>query len=110
MAVGLVSDSVPYAEYAYLIQSTDLNRCVAMTTEGESVPQFSLSEAAEAGELATVQNLLAEGADVNAADEEGWTPLMSAAAAGTGCRCKREDQLWLDGVDGGGGSGANGDR
>lgn len=42
----------------------------------------ALTAAAEAGNTAIVQKLLADGADVNSQDNDGWTPLMSAAAAG----------------------------
>lgn len=37
-----------------------------------------LMDAAHAGDLERVKRLLAEGADVNAADESGWTALMKA--------------------------------
>ena len=37
-----------------------------------------LLQAAETGDLPRVQALLAAGADVNATDERGWTPLMKA--------------------------------
>jgi ankyrin repeat protein len=37
-----------------------------------------LMAAAHAGDLAQVQRLLAAGADVNARDENGWSPLMQA--------------------------------
>jgi ankyrin repeat protein len=41
-----------------------------------------LIDAVKTGELAAAQRLLGEGADVNARDEQGATPLMLAASAG----------------------------
>jgi len=38
----------------------------------------ALFEAVNAGDAATVQQLLAAGADVNARDEQGWSPLARA--------------------------------
>lgn len=39
----------------------------------------ALLRAAEAGDLRLLRRLIADGADINAADAHGWTPLMRAA-------------------------------
>ncbi len=41
--------------------------------------QTPLMHAADAGDLRSVKELLASGADVNAQDQRGWTPLMHAS-------------------------------
>ena len=43
---------------------------------------MTLLRAALAGEAEEVRALLGRGADVNAADRDGWTPLMEAASKG----------------------------
>ena len=45
-----------------------------------AAPPEDLFNAANSGDAATVQALLAKGADVNAKDTTGWTALMFAAA------------------------------
>jgi len=47
-----------------------------------AVPQQSLPDAVVYGQTATVQSLIKGGADVNAADETGLTPLALAAMQG----------------------------
>jgi hypothetical protein len=46
------------------------------------VSEAKILEAARSGELDALRSLLAEGADVDAADEQGWTPLNYAAGRG----------------------------
>ena len=41
----------------------------------------ALLQAAEAGDSTQVRELLAQGADIETRDEDGWTPLMLALAA-----------------------------
>ena len=43
-------------------------------------PDISIHEAVAAGNIEAVKQHLADGADVNATDEVGWTPLFYAAA------------------------------
>jgi ankyrin repeat protein len=45
-------------------------------------PDLELLESAQLGQLTRAKELLAKGADVNAADRRGFTPLMWASAAG----------------------------
>ena len=42
-------------------------------------PSVDIHEAAEAGNIEVVKQHLAAGADVNAKDDNGWTPLHEAA-------------------------------
>jgi ankyrin repeat protein len=55
--------------------------CVAAPLSGQSEADL-LVAAARAGEIDLVDSLLAEGADPNAADVEGWLPLVEAATKG----------------------------
>jgi len=51
-------------------------------TEFEDKPTKSLRQAAKDGDLERLKKLIAEGADVNATDEKGWTPLHLASYRG----------------------------
>jgi len=54
-------------------------------SEPEKVNEFSKSllQAAAKGDIAQVKSLLSKGADVNAKDKFGWTPLQIATAQGS---------------------------
>ena len=43
---------------------------------------LALIRAAEAGDIAGMKRLLTAGADINAADAEGWTPYLAASSMG----------------------------
>jgi uncharacterized protein len=43
---------------------------------------LALIQASRQGDLGMVASLLTEGADINAVDEEGWTPYLAASAEG----------------------------
>ena len=53
----------------------------AHTVRGDT--NSDLLEAAGAGNTATVEQLLEQGADINAKDHDGTTPLITAARMGT---------------------------
>jgi uncharacterized protein len=58
-----------------------LGLCLMLGSPSADSPQL-LTEAARTGAVARVRALVASGANVNAADGTGLTPLMAAAAAG----------------------------
>jgi ankyrin repeat protein len=43
---------------------------------------LALIRAAEAGDIAEMKRLLGAGADINAADADGWTPYLAASSMG----------------------------
>jgi len=49
---------------------------------GPSAPDISIHEAAKAGDIEAVKQHLAAGADLNAKNIDGWTPLHKAAQKG----------------------------
>ena len=49
---------------------------------GPSVPDISIYDAAESGNIDAVKQHLAAGTDVNARDKDGWTPLHPASYEG----------------------------
>ena len=49
---------------------------------GPSVPDISMYDAAEVGNIDAVKQHLAAGTDVNAKDKDGWTPLHPASYEG----------------------------
>ncbi len=49
---------------------------------GPTVPDISMYDAAESGNIEAVKQHLAAGTDVNAKDKDGWTPLHPASYEG----------------------------
>ena len=49
---------------------------------GPSVPDISMYDAAEVGNIEAVKQHLAAGTDVNAKDKDGWSPLHPASYEG----------------------------
>ena len=49
---------------------------------GSSVPDISMYDAAEVGNIEAVKQHLAAGTDVNAKDKDGWSPLHPASYEG----------------------------
>ncbi len=49
---------------------------------GPTVPDISMYDAVEAGNIEAVKQHLAAGTDVNAKDKDGWTPLHPASYEG----------------------------
>ena len=49
---------------------------------GPPVPDVSIYDAVEDGNIAVVKEHLAAGTDVNSKDKDGWTPLHEAASEG----------------------------
>lgn len=45
----------------------------------QTIDRTAVLRAAEAGDVRQLRRLIADGADINAADTQGWTPLMRAA-------------------------------
>lgn len=43
---------------------------------------LALIQASRVGDVSRVSTLLEDGADINAVDEEGWTPYLAASAEG----------------------------
>ena len=56
--------------------------CLARSAVDSVAVEQQLREAAKVGDIALVRNLLDKGANVNAKDRNGWTPLMRAAWPG----------------------------
>jgi ankyrin repeat protein len=50
--------------------------------ESSGKPADKLIEASKSGATEKIRSLLAEGADMNARDQEGWTALMRTSAEG----------------------------
>ncbi|MDB5048925.1 MAG: hypothetical protein JWO30_1996 [Fibrobacteres bacterium] len=52
----------------------------APTNQGRK--NFELIKASRVGDVNRVSSLITAGADINAVDEEGWTPYLAASAEG----------------------------
>lgn len=66
----------------YWIDYNNAYKSPRPTPSPESLPDFKLLEAAKSGDIKNVKGLIASGADVNARDKAGWTPLHLAAENG----------------------------
>ncbi len=56
--------------------------CVSARPLSQAELDLALIRAAEAGDIAGMKRLLSAGADINAADAEGWTPYLAASSMG----------------------------
>jgi ankyrin repeat protein len=54
--------------------------CASTTPQGRK--NIELIQASRKGDLHRVTTLVTAGADINAVDEEGWTPYLAASAEG----------------------------
>lgn len=54
---------------------------------------IDLIQASRLGDLNRVENLIRKGADLNAVDQEGWTPYLAASAEGNWQVMKRLQEL-----------------
>ena len=61
---------------------TTIAAVVLVGCGGPSVPDISMYDAAEVGNIDAVKQHLAAGTDVNAKDKDGWTPLHPASYEG----------------------------
>lgn len=52
------------------------------TGQGQGGKNLALIQASRRGDLFQVSTLIRNGADINAVDEEGWTPYLAASSEG----------------------------
>ena len=52
------------------------------TGHGQGRKNLALIQASRQGDLSQVSTLISKGADINAVDEEGWTPYLAASVEG----------------------------
>jgi hypothetical protein len=64
-----------------ILLSTMFTGCAA-SSASQGKRNFALIQASRQGDLGRVSKMLNEGADINAVDEEGWTPYLAASAEG----------------------------
>ncbi|HKP94529.1 MAG TPA: ankyrin repeat domain-containing protein [Fibrobacteria bacterium] len=57
-----------------------LGGCASAPNQGRK--NFELIRASRQGDVGRVSSLITDGADINAVDEEGWTPYLAASAEG----------------------------
>lgn len=65
--------------HAWMVAAVVLAGC-AVSDQGRK--NFELIQASRVGDLNRVSSLLTDGADINAVDEEGWTPYLAASVEG----------------------------
>jgi ankyrin repeat protein len=54
--------------------------CASAPNQGRK--NFELIQASRVGDVNRVSSLITAGADINAVDDEGWTPYLAASAEG----------------------------
>ena len=85
LSIGLLVSATPIVMYAAAADENPAKRAKIASDE-ESIKQNGLNKgllkAAQAGEIDTVNQLLGQGAEVNARNDRGWTALMFAASNG----------------------------
>ena len=54
----------------------------SLAAQGQGGKNLALIRASRQGDLSRVSTLISKGADINAVDEEGWTPYLAASAEG----------------------------
>ena len=64
--------------FSTLVLASLLVGCAA--TSGQK--DLDLIQASRVGDLSRVKSLIRQGADLNAVDQEGWTPYLAASAEG----------------------------
>ena len=103
LGIALMADNLPVAKRLYLAAAWDpsSSQAPASSTPSATLTKHETAEpalvdAAGAGNLAHVEALLTKGADIDAADEMGWTALHNAAWRGHDAVVKR---LLLSGAD-----------
>ena len=65
---------------AWMTISVLLAGCAGSRDQGKK--NFELIRASRVGDVKRVSSLITAGADINAVDEEGWTPYLAASAEG----------------------------
>jgi hypothetical protein len=56
--------------------------CSSSLAPNQGRKNLALIQASRKGDVGRVSHLLSDGADINAVDEEGWTPYLAASAEG----------------------------
>lgn len=69
-------------ETGEVIATTRLPKKLSDDASSEETEETPLISAARRGDVAAVESLIEEGADIDATDEEGWTALERASSAG----------------------------
>ncbi len=64
-----------------ILFSMSISGCAA-AGHNQGRKNLALIQASRQGDVHQVSNLLSDGADINAVDDEGWTPYLAASAEG----------------------------
>jgi ankyrin repeat protein len=79
---GIVVVSDTNFQKAIIIRDGQVGGGAPLRCEARTAPVENLFDAAKAGNAVAVKRLISAGADINARNEAGWTPLHFAAAEG----------------------------